>query len=56
MKTSISIKDVDENPETGDNNNKEIMDRNTVDGISDTILINNGDLWRIWKQKRFAVM
>ncbi|MBS5714204.1 MAG: leucine-rich repeat domain-containing protein [[Eubacterium] rectale] len=52
VKTSISIKDVDENPETGDNNNKEIMDRNTVDGISDTILINNGDLWRVYPETK----
>ena len=52
VKTSISIKDVDENPKTGDNNNKEIMDRNTVDGISDTILINNGDLWRVYPETK----
>ena len=41
------LKGADENPETGDNNDEEIMDFNTVAGISHTILTNNGDLWRV---------
>ncbi len=39
------------------NNDEEIMDFNTVAGISHTILTNNGDLWRIYPEaKKIAVM
>ena len=52
VKTVISIKGADENPETGDNNDEEIMDFNTVAGISHTILTNNGDLWRVYPEAK----
>ena len=52
VKTVISIKGADENPETGDDNDEEIMDFNTVAGISHTILTNNGDLWRVYPEAK----
>ena len=52
LDTIITIKGDSAEQQTGPNNNKEIKVNNQVEGISNTILTNNGDLWRIYPEAK----
>ena len=52
LDTIITIKGDSAEQQTGPNNNKEIKVNNVVEGISNTILTNNGDLWRIYPEAK----
>ena len=52
LDTIITIKGDSAEQQTGSNNDKEIKVNNVVEGISNTILTNNGDLWRIYPEAK----
>ena len=52
LDTIITIKGDSAEQQTGPNNDKEIKANNVVEGISNTILTNNGDLWRIYPETK----